>query len=193
MRSYRIHLIPGHGGSDTGCVAGDMVESKMTGQLAWQLAQLLRGHGFDAQIGLQTIGHGGVQHHIDRVAAANKQDAVALCLHYNCGGGEYSSLLYDEENPQSVKLAECLKKRLTECLKGVSANVKIEKLKVGERGHVCIAGIKHSAVLLEPLFLDNAKHAAFLSSHENRESLAEAIAQACVDYDEKLNPPAKAQ
>jgi len=180
-KPFKVHLDPGHGGEDQGEEANGLVEAELNRNLAFFLGQLLTQRGYEVSVGPQTAADGSKFPNSERVALANRTGSVLLVLHENGGGGSYSMIEYMADNPQSAGLAGFVQKRFQELFKDLVSDVRLNVLQRGERGGILLEGAKHSAVLLEPLFLDNPKHAAWAKDHNNRAALGTAIADALDD------------
>jgi N-acetylmuramoyl-L-alanine amidase len=180
MSKFPVHIDPGHGGADTGAEENGIVEANLNAELAERVRHNLAAAGFEVHVGPQHTHSGDKFPNHERVALANAENAVLLCMHENDGGGHYSRIEMMDNNPQSHTLAGFLKAEFETLLKGIVTEVQIITMHHGDRGSVLIEGARRSAVLLEPLFLDDPKHAAWLKVAVNREGLAKAITRAVV-------------
>jgi N-acetylmuramoyl-L-alanine amidase len=81
-----------------------------------------------------------------------------LAGHLNAGGGDYALIEYNPSNTAEAA-ARILGINLVSAFKPIIHEYKIHPFAKGERGYICLAGVKCPAVLLEPCFIDNPKEA----------------------------------
>lgn len=179
-KPFRVCLMPGHGGEDSGACDNGLKEKTVNANHAWAVAQELLARGYMVSTAPQET-NGEKTPNSDRVEFANDHDAVALALHINAGGGRYALVEYAADNAQSKRLAEKICERYRTLFGPIISDSRVNVIEKGERGYVCVGGAKHSAVICEPLFIDNAEHAAWLKVRTNRVAWAKAVADAVDD------------
>jgi len=106
-----------------------------------------------------------------------------LACHLNAGGGSYSLVEYYYDAGQKTReiasvFADCFRRVLG------TSNAKVWEIPKGGRGAVCLEGTRPSALLLEPLFIDNTVH--FELVVHQPELVAKAIVRAIEEYNSRL-------
>lgn len=121
-----------------------------------QLRQILETDGHEVFFGLCGT-------YRERASFVNKRIRPDLYLagHVNAGKGRYGLLEIDSRAGTGTRtIAKCIKKSLKKFLPITQCQIK--ELSKGARGFICIKDIHCSAILLEPLFIDNKKHLSIL-------------------------------
>jgi N-acetylmuramoyl-L-alanine amidase len=151
-----------------------------------ELEAILTGfYGLWCEVRLRELGHNvislGDGHYVDRHKRANSYKADAyIALHLNAGKGDYSLVLHDARSKAGPRLAACISEAFAKVLptsrhifEGTSPTARFP------RGYNCIDGVFSGtavAALVEPLFIDNPKHFAFLRDEKNLRVLGSALA-----------------
>ena len=198
-----VVLDPGHGGMDSGAMAGGVLEKDLTLDIAQRMERLLGAQGVatlmtrmgDSYIAL-----------VDRAALANRaEDAIFVSIHLNEGarpmargvetyfapqqttvGPRLASWLpflrmtsSDQPNVESQSLAGFIQEELVMQTKANNRGTKAEQFYV-------LANVRHPAVLVEGGFLTNTDDAGKLADTNYREELAAAISAGILKYRETL-------
>lgn len=147
---------------DSGVVHHGVKEIDLSAAYIKHAAEALRsaGHG----VHLLDTGSYDARHAQAVAIAAEHPESAALYVqcHVNSGGGAYGTMEHDGRSARGSVAA----KALAEALQGLPEvnKVKVQALRPGIRGWVCIDGIYASktmcAVLYEPFFIDSASHEA---------------------------------
>ena len=116
----------------------------------------------------------------ERHAWVNKHGIdLYLACHLNAGGGSYSLVeFYYDAGRRTREIAKIMADNFKAIL-GTSDGKVWEIAKDG-RGAVCLKNTRPSAMLLEPLFIDNEKHLQI--AVENPELIAKAMVETIVGY-----------
>jgi N-acetylmuramoyl-L-alanine amidase len=102
-----------------------------------------------------------------------------LACHLNAGGGSYSLVEhYYDAGPRTRKLAKMMSRSF--CSHLGTAKGRVFEIERGERGSVCLSGTRPSALLLEPLFLDDPAHEQIILNDGKR--IADALVAAIEEY-----------
>ncbi len=101
-----------------------------------------------------------------------------LACHLNAGRGRYSLVEYTHNAGQRTREIAKIMADNFKTILGTSAAKVWEIAKAG-RGASCLKNTRPSALLLEPLFIDNEKHLQIAT--EKPELIAQAIVQSVVD------------
>jgi len=198
-----VVLDPGHGGQDSGAMAGNLLEKDLTLDVAQRIDRLLGARGVatlmtrvgDAYVSLS-----------DRCALANRVDAaVFVSIHFNDGsrpvasgvetyfaahqissGPAIAALLpllqrisSEESNVESQSLAGFIQQELVARTQAGNRGTKAEQFYV-------LANVRHPAVLVEGGFLTNKEDVTRLADANYREQLAIAISDGILSYRETL-------
>jgi len=116
----------------------------------------------------------------DRHEQVNRYDFdLYIAGHLNAGKGKYSLVCHTTTAyPRTRKIAEILLDEFCERLHTTKASTPIWELGPKDRGWSCIKHTKCSAILIEPLFIDNVLHHEMIISGEATVKIAEAIREA---------------
>ncbi len=167
----KILIDPGHGGNDPGAISNGMAEADLTGQLGDVVKRQLA--GYDADVQLSPRGTPS-----ERAAFANRSGAgLFVSIHVNAGGGSgYESHVHPKA-PRDWKNAA---KAIHVAVAGFYAQRGFPDRGLKESNFAVLRETKVPAVLLENLFIDNPKDAAFLRDNLPAigNEIAWAIAQA---------------
>jgi N-acetylmuramoyl-L-alanine amidase len=196
-----VVLDPGHGGTDSGAMAGGVSEKDLTLDIAQRLERLLGSQGVATT--MTRVGDSYVAL-ADRAALANRtKDAIFVSIHLNegarpmasgvetyfapqqtTGGLRLASWLPflqtgDQPNVESQSLAGFIQEELVTETRANNRGTKAEQFYV-------LANVHHPAVLVEAGFLTNKDDVAKLSDMNYREELAAAISSGILRYRETL-------
>lgn len=170
-----IVLDPGHGGKDPGAVAYALKEKDITLFLARRAASFLA--AYEAEILLTRYGDEDVSLSA-RAGLANERRADFFCsLHVNAGGGTgFESYIHPAAAPRTEELARALHAELASFY--LPRGFADRGLKRAD--FAVLRETKMPAVLLENLFLDHPRDAAYLADGGFLEELAISLARALV-------------
>jgi N-acetylmuramoyl-L-alanine amidase len=198
-----VVLDPGHGGTDSGAMAGSVLEKDMTLDIARRLERLLSAQSVATL--MTRMGDSNVSL-ADRAALANRaKDAIFVSIHLNegarpmatgvetyfasqltTGGPRLASWLpflqtisSDQPNVESQSLAGFIQQELATETRAINRGTKAEQFYV-------LANVRHPAVLVEAGFLTNKDDIQKLSDANYREELATAIGSGILKYRETL-------
>ncbi|HWD18626.1 MAG TPA: N-acetylmuramoyl-L-alanine amidase [Verrucomicrobiae bacterium] len=202
---HTICLDPGHGGKDKGEISGSHFEKKYTLLLAADVAELLRGEGFDV---LLTHTDDKFIELPDRPAFARQRGAdLFVSLHYNSasgpirgieaycltppglsssneGGGRSSDPPYvgNEQNDRSVLLAYEVQKNILRHLAFEDRGVKRSRFEV-------LREARMPAILVEGGFMSSPGDASKIYDPVLRRKMARAIVDGIVAYKRAVEKP----
>lgn len=197
-----VVLDPGHGGQDSGAIAGNVLEKDLTLDVAQRVERLLAENGV-ATI-MTRVGDAYVSL-ADRSAMANRMDAaIFVSIHFNEGvrplatGVEtyfaarqttaapqlatwlpFLQKISEEPNVESQSLAGFIQQELVGRTQAANRGTKAEQFYV-------LSNVRHPAVLVEGGFLTNKSDMARLSDSNYREQLATGISNGILAYREAL-------
>jgi N-acetylmuramoyl-L-alanine amidase len=104
-----------------------------------------------------------------------------LACHLNAGGGRYSLVEhYYDAGQRTREIAKIMAENFKTVL-GTSAG-KVWEIPKDGRGAVCLSGTRPSALLLEPLFIDNPQHQ--IIAVERPHLIAQAIIETISNYND---------
>lgn len=102
-----------------------------------------------------------------------------LAGHLNAGGGRYALVELDHRaRRKTIQIAKLIAEEFIIKLPVSKCTSKF--LKPDDRGFTCIGGVNCSAIILEPLFLDNDEHSKVLNEYPG--NIAIAIARGIQRY-----------
>lgn len=167
-----IVLDPGHGGGDPGAVAYALKEKDITLFLAQRAASFLT--AYETKVLLTRYGDGDVDLSA-RAALANEQQADFFCsLHVNAGGGTgFESYIHPAAARRTEDLARALHAELARFY--LQRGFPDRGLKRAD--FAVLRETNMPAVLLENLFLDHPRDAAYLADGAFLEELAASLAR----------------
>ncbi|MFD1425110.1 N-acetylmuramoyl-L-alanine amidase [Laceyella tengchongensis] len=199
----KVVIDPGHGGSDTGAVGFGLREA----DVALQLAELVGEHFGKYEGAVVTFTRNrntsssypappaGLR---KRIAYANNTNAdLFLSLHCNAGGGSgFESYIAKGAPARTQRIQRAINDQVLRYLKGYSIGAHGNPAKndsQAARSRIAVLrDTKMSAVLLECLFIDNAKEIKLLCDRQFLDGLAKAIVKgvaAAFGLKEKVNKP----
>src|SRR5438128_3465834 len=194
-----VILDPGHGGQDSGAIAGGVLEKDLTLDIAQRVDRLL-----DAQ-GMMTLLTRNGDSYVslgDRAQLINRaNNAVVVSIHLNDGlrpdvsGIEtyfaaqqatgipliaswlpfLHKLANPRPNPESQSLAQFVQQQLVARTQAVNRGTKAQQFYV-------LANVRHPAVLVEGGFLTGKNEIGKLANANYREQLAVAISDGILKY-----------
>ena len=198
-----VVIDPGHGGADSGAMAGNILEKDLTLDIAHRVERLLSQHGVATL--MTRVGDSYVAL-ADRAALANRaEDAVFVSIHCNDGSRALASgvetyfaaeqstprarlaswlpflqpVSQPEPNVESQSLAAFIQQALVGQTHAIDRGTKAEQFYV-------LANVRHPAVLVEAGFLTNRDEANKLSDVNYREEIAQAISSGVLKYRDAL-------
>jgi N-acetylmuramoyl-L-alanine amidase len=198
-----VVLDPGHGGADSGAMAGNILEKNLTLDVAERVERLLAAQGVAT---LMTRVGDSYLALADRAALANRvDDAVFVSIHFNDGSRAVASgvetyfasqqtigrprlvswlpflqiVSSDRPNVESQSLAGFIQQELVARTQAINRGTKTEQFYV-------LANVRHPAVLVEGGFLTNKDDVGKLNDANYREEIASAISSGIIKYREVL-------
>jgi N-acetylmuramoyl-L-alanine amidase len=198
-----VVLDPGHGGTDSGAMAGGVLEKDLTLDIAQRVERVLGAQGVAT---LMTRVGDSYLALADRAALANRaDDAIFVSIHLNEGARAFASGVEtyfasqqtmggprlaswlpflqttssEQPNTQSQSLAGFIQQELVTQTGAINRGTKAEQFYV-------LAKVRHPAVLVEGGFLTNKDDAGKLGDANYREELAAAISAGILKYRETL-------
>jgi N-acetylmuramoyl-L-alanine amidase len=198
-----VVLDPGHGGTDSGAMAGGVLEKDLTLDIAQRVERMLAAKGVAT---LMTRMGDSYVALTDRAAFANRADnAIFVSIHINegarpnasgvetyfasqqtTGGPRLASWLpflqmtsNDQPNVESQSLAGFIQQEMVVRTRANNRGTKAEQFYV-------LANVRHPAVLVEGGFLTNQDDLVKLGDLNYREQMAAAISAGILEYRETL-------
>jgi N-acetylmuramoyl-L-alanine amidase len=194
-----VVLDPGHGGADSGAMAGGVLEKDLTLDITRRVERLMAAQGVAT---LMTRTGDSYVTLADRVALANRvDDAIFVSIHFNEGARPVASgvetyfasqqttsatrlaswlpflpiISSDEPNVDSQSLAGFIQQELVVQTRATDRGTKTEQFYV-------LSKVRHPAVLVEGGFLTNKDDVAKLGDANYREAMAAAISSGISKY-----------
>ena len=194
-----VILDPGHGGQDSGAMAGNVLEKDLTFDIAERVDRLMRSQGIPTL--LTRTGDSYVSL-TDRAKLINRADhAIVVSIHFNDGPRPEASGIETyfaaqrttgvpgiaswlpflqkvgnvQANVESQSLAQFIQEQLVTHTQAINRGTKAEQFYV-------LANVRHPAVLVEGGFLTNKNEIGKLADANYREQLAVAISDGILKY-----------
>lgn len=204
-----VILDPGHGGQDSGAIAGNVSEKDLTFDIAQRLNRILGAHGISTLLTRTSDSYVSLS---DRTQLINRaKDAIVVSIHFNDGprpevsgietyfsaqqataGTTMASWLpflqkitSTESNLESQSLAQFIQLQLVAHTQAVNRGTKAQQFYL-------LANVRHPAVLVEGGFLTNRTEIGKLADAKYREQLAVAISAGILNYRETSKKTAEA-
>ena len=183
----KICIDPGHGGYDSGAVGYGLKEKDLTLKISLYLRDYLKEYGCEVIMTRDSDNTAwnkanDLQTRCD--IANNAKVDYFISVHINAGGGTgYETWVGDNASQKSIELAQKMHSYIAKFYKDngfIDRGLKSGKLWV-------LRQTKMPAILVENLFIDNAKDTKFLSDDNNLRNIAKAIADAFANIF-NLNP-----
>lgn len=174
MKYKKICLDPGHGGKDSGAAANGLLEDSLNLTVAKELGIMLKKAGWSVTYTRTTdvfIPLG------DRVKIAQKAGSeLFISIHHNAGGGIGWEVIYEVDDKETKKLAECIGKEFTKNDRpkhGTGVYSKTDR--TGKEDYFAVLrNGKIDGVITEYAYLDSRDHNSVDSALELKKE-AEAI------------------
>jgi N-acetylmuramoyl-L-alanine amidase len=193
LTGVQVMIDPGHGGGESGAVAGDLLESQLNLLAARQLQKDLAARGIRAAL---TRTGDYVLPIVDRVAMVNRvHPAILISLHLNSGpaadhAGPGSEVYYQHTSAGSKRLAGLVWQHLFTALGrypahwvGASYAGALDRLNAtGGDYYGMLRLTTVPAVLVEPVYMSEPSEAALLQTEGFRETEGNAITDAVQAY-----------
>ncbi|HEV3153542.1 MAG TPA: N-acetylmuramoyl-L-alanine amidase [Candidatus Baltobacteraceae bacterium] len=188
-----IVIDPGHGGSDTGAIRGDLVEKSLNLDMSKRLRDILVARGWDVIMTREDdrdvyAANDSAQEELQaRDDIANSRGArLLISMHSNSyiNDGPHGATVYFYK-PGDLALAQDVDRRIAAELGIFNNGVIKDKLYVIHHANM-------PAVLVETAFLSNPDDRALLGSSEWRQKMAQAIADGIGDYTGPVPPATSA-
>jgi N-acetylmuramoyl-L-alanine amidase len=203
-----VILDPGHGGQDSGAIAGNVSEKDLTFDIAQRLNRILGAQGISTLLTRTGDSYVSLS---DRTQLINRaKDAIVVSIHFNDGprpevsgietyfaqqataGTTMASWLpflqkitSTGSNLESQSLAQFIQLQLVAHTQAVNRGTKAQQFYV-------LANVRHPAVLVEGGFLTNRNEIGKLADAKYREQLAVAISAGILNYRETIKKTAEA-
>src|SRR5256886_7054700 len=198
-----VILDPGHGGQDSGAMAGNVLEKDLTFDIAERVNRLLGSQGIPT---LLTRAGDSYVSLTDRAKLINRADhAIVVSIHFDDGprpevsGIEtyfaaqqttgiptiaswlpfLQNIANVRPNLESQSLAQFIQQQLVAHTQAINRGTKAEQFYV-------LANVRHPAVLVEGGFLTNKNEIGKLADANYREQLAVAISDGILKYRETI-------
>lgn len=177
----KVFIGVGHGGSDSGAIAGGIKESEANLQMALGMKAELERHGVIVRMSRMKEENDPLTEEI-KEANAFKPDVAVEC-HNNAGGGDGFEVFRQTNKyaNQSLKLAQLIEKRV----KASGQNSRGIKTRLNSSGTDYFGWLRQvqaPSVLCEGFFLDNAKDRADFDTAAKQKALGVAYAHGVLDY-----------
>lgn len=174
----KIFIAVGHGGKDPGAVKDNIVEAFCNLEVAEQMGEELRRHGFQVKLSRYQDEDDPLREEIAQCNAYRPD--LAIAVHTNAGGGSGFEVFYQstrswENMKQSEKLARFMDKKVRDCFLSGSRGVKTR------RDLGWLNEVQAPAILCENFFVDGPK-ADYYSQKEQLRTLGKVYAIAVLDY-----------
>ncbi len=171
MAKKIIVLDPGHGGKDPGAVGNDLLEKEITLMVARKVAKRLG--NYDVTVRLTRDDDTFLSLDTRATFANNLRADYFLSIHVNAGGGTgFESFIYNGPvNSVTGNLRTALHQTITTFVKSYGIVDRGEK----KANFAVLRQTNMPACLIEILFIDTAKDAAFLKDDEFMRGMSDAI------------------
>ena len=169
----KIFLSAGHGGSDPGAVANNLIEKNINLNVLLSCKEVLENHNVDVVCSRIVDENESVY---DEVKEANNSGAdIAFSIHTNAGNGDGFEVFYYTSSEKGKDLAERCEKYVKE---------------LGQNSRGCKSGnhlyfiknTKMPAVLVESFFVDNAKDKEIGDTVAEQKAFGVAYAKAILEF-----------
>lgn len=164
----------GHGGSDPGACANNLIERDVNLVMAVACYNVLSRHGVNVILSRWNNTESDTIYEEVREENAANPD-IAFEIHNNAGGGDGSEFYYYSGDSNGRRLAELCKKH-TEAIGQNNRKV------VANDGFIWINSTVATAVLCEGFFLDNAADKQIADTVAEQEKFGVAYAKAILEY-----------
>jgi N-acetylmuramoyl-L-alanine amidase len=193
-----VILDPGHGGQDSGAMAGNVLEKDLTFDVAQRVDRLLGAHGISTLLTRMGDSYVSLSERAQLINRAN--NAIVVSIHFDEGprpdvsGVEtyfaqqntgippiaswlpfLQKIANVQPNVESQSLAQCVQQQLVAHTQAINRGTKAEQFYV-------LANVRHPAVLVEGGFLSNKNEIGKLANANYREQLAVAITHGILKY-----------
>src|SRR2546423_6243225 len=198
-----VILDPGHGGQDSGAMAGNVLEKDLTFDVAQRVDRLLGGQGISTLLTRTGDSYVSLSERAQLINRAN--NAIVVSIHFDDGprpdvsGIEtyfaaqqatgvatiaswlpfLQKIANNQPNVESQSLAQFIQQQLVVHTQAVNRGTKAEQFYV-------LANVRHPAVLVEAGFLTNKNEIGKLADANYREQLAVAISDGILKYRETI-------
>jgi N-acetylmuramoyl-L-alanine amidase len=198
-----VILDPGHGGQDSGAIAGNVFEKDLTFDIAQRVNRILHAQGILTLLTRNADSYVSLN---DRAQLINRaENAVVISIHFNDGarpevsgietyfaaqqanGGAtmpswlpfLQKIARARPNIESQSLAQFIQVQLVAHTQAINRGTKAQQFYV-------LANVRHPAVLVEGGFLTNRNEIGKLADANYREQLAVAISDGILNYRETV-------
>jgi N-acetylmuramoyl-L-alanine amidase len=193
-----VILDPGHGGQDSGAMAGNILEKDLTFDVAQRVDRLLGSQGISTLLTRMGDSYVSLSERAQLINRAN--NAIVVSIHFDEGprpdvsGVEtyfaqqntgiptiaswlpfLQKIANVQPNVESQSLAQCVQQQLVAHTQAINRGTKAEQFYV-------LANVRHPAVLVEGGFLSNKNEIGKLANANYREQLAVAITDGILKY-----------
>lgn len=151
------HMGKPHRPDDRGAVSAN---SDYESDLALKYALCIRTRFMKEGFKTFLMTHGTYQErHVWANTYCDSKTSLYLACHINAGGGSYPLIEHTETAMEQTRaIAKLIAKKFDDLSQDYFSPAQIWKIAKKERGWGCISDTNMSALLLEPLFIDNSYH-----------------------------------
>lgn len=168
----KVFLGAGHGGADSGAIAGGIKEKDVNLEITLNVGRELARHGVEVKYSRTGDDNEKLNDKIDECNAFSPD--LALDIHNNAGGGDGAEVYHHYGGGLGKTLAENILKEMVKAGQN-SRGAKTRKNSSGRDYFAFIRETACPAVIVECAFLDNEKDVALINTAEGRKNLATAI------------------
>ena len=201
MKTTRICIDPGHGGSEPGAGGqhGPFLEKDIALSVGLKLATFLRGQG--QQVLMTRVGDVSLSPNARGDIANNADCGVFVSIHCNAGGGQGFETIYAAAGSGNPILGTVDDKTLAASVNSAYARFFPDRTNRGikhdrppntnyDGGLGVLRRTQMPACLIELEFIDDAAGYLFLSDDEIQDAMAEAIGRGILEFDgaERVEP-----
>lgn len=177
----KVFIGVGHGGPDPGAVAGTFRESDANLYISYGLGEELSKYGIEWKASRNTDEEDRLAEEISECNSYAPD--LAIEIHNNAGGGVGFEVYYQTNGyrSQSIKLAQCVEKRVKES--GQKSRGLKTKITLGNTDYFgWLRECKCPAILTEGFFVDNAEDRSKYDTEEELRALGRVYAHGILDY-----------
>jgi len=167
----KIVIDPGHGGTDPGAVSNGLKEKDLTLDISLKLNEYLKKYSNIETILTRTEDRDVTLAQRANIANAANADFF-VSIHINAGGGTgFESFRHINASDKTASIQTIIHKEVADFFK----NKGFVDRGIKTANYAVLRETKMPAILLEFLFIDNAKDAAFLKQETNRQLIAQTV------------------
>jgi len=189
IQDLRVSIDAGHGGIDSGAVAGTVYEKTINLSFALAVRDILiNKYGLKPENIYMTrttdtslTSNLGDDLQLRTLNMVNFKSDLSICIHQNCGGGEGFETYYFQ--PYSQELAASVQSNLAQAYANCGFSHTDRGYKFcSETAYYSCRQTEFPSILVECGFIDNANDRQFLTSDKGKQSITAALAKSVIDY-----------